>query len=90
MSGTASESHRAGEEARRDTVSSPTRSGTDTRYDALLRYLRGLYVKSPKTQQTTNAAKAPSQSATKPSEPSTEPSAPVSKSSDSNAGSSAS
>ena len=73
MSGTASESHRAGQEARRDTVSSSVRSGTDTRYDAMLRYLRGLYVRSPKTQQTSNAPKPPTQPPIEPSEQPVEP-----------------
>lgn len=73
MNGTASESHRAGEEARRDTISSSGRSGTDTRYDAMLRYLRGLYVRSPKAQQTSNAAKAPSRPPAKPNEQPAEP-----------------
>lgn len=73
MSGTASESHRAGQEARRDTVSNSVRSGTDTRYDAMLRYLRGLYVRSPKTQQTPGVSKAPSQPPVKSSEQPVEP-----------------
>jgi hypothetical protein len=74
VNGTASESHRAGEEARRDTISGSGRSGTDTRYDAMLRYLRGLYVRSPKTQQTSNAPKAPSQPPVRPAQPPAEPS----------------
>jgi len=45
MSGTESESHQAGQEARRDTVGHVTQSGSTSRYDALLRYLRGLYVR---------------------------------------------
>ena len=76
MNGTASESHRAGEEARRGTVSSTGHSGTDTRYDAMLRYLRGLYVRSPKTQNATSVPQTPTQPKTEPGEPPTQPSDP--------------
>lgn len=47
MSGSDTESRKAAGEARRDVVSRAGQSGTANRYDALLRYLRGLYVKAP-------------------------------------------
>jgi hypothetical protein len=50
MSNHETESGRAGHEARQDVVSHAGRpdSSSDRRYDALLRYLRGLYVRPQK------------------------------------------
>ena len=76
MSGTSSDSHRAGAEARRDTVSSTGHSGTDTRYNAMLRYLRGLYVRSPQAPQKASAPKAQSQPKTEPEAPPAETGGP--------------
>ena len=60
MNGTETDSRSAGEEARRDVISRAGQTGTGAHYDALLRYLRGLYVRSPKTttQQTRQAEQA--------------------------------
>lgn len=76
MNGTSAESHRASAEARRETVSSTGHSGTDTRYDAMLRYLRGLYVRSPQATQKPSAPKARSQPKTEPDAPAAEPGEP--------------
>ena len=76
MSGTSAESHRAGAEARRETVSSTGHSGTDTRYNAMLRYLRGLYVRSPQATQKASAPEAQSQPKTGPDTPVAEPGEP--------------
>lgn len=48
MSGNEAESRQAAQEARRDVLSHVGATGTANRYDALLRYLRGLYVRAPK------------------------------------------
>ena len=48
MSGSQAESRKAAGEARRDVVGHVGQPGTANRYDALLRYLRGLYAKAPK------------------------------------------
>jgi len=77
VSGTSSESHHAGTESRRETVSSTGHSGTDTRYNAMLRYLRGLYVRSPQAPQKASAPTAQSQPSTEPEAPATEPDAPA-------------
>ncbi len=45
MNGTESQSRQTGQEARRDVLSRAAQSGSTSRYDALLRYLRGLYVR---------------------------------------------
>ncbi|HZP51321.1 hypothetical protein [Actinocrinis sp.] len=73
MNGTSAESHRAGAEARRETVSSTGHSGTDTRYNAMLRYLRGLYVRSPQAPQKASAPKAQTPPETEPDTPAAEP-----------------
>ncbi len=77
MSGTSSESHHAGTESRRETVSSTGHSGTDTRYNAMLRYLRGLYVRSPQAPQKASAPTAQSQPNTEPDAPAAEPVEPA-------------
>lgn len=41
----------AGKEARRSIVTQQNQSGTGVRHDALLRYLRGLYVRNPQARQ---------------------------------------
>lgn len=47
MSGSEAESRTAAGEARRDILGRVGQPGTANRYDALLRYLRGLYVRAP-------------------------------------------
>ena len=59
MDSTASESHKAGTEARRAAYSHGGHSTTSVRYDALLRYLRGLYVRPEKTSTTTPKQERP-------------------------------
>ena len=76
MSGTSADSHRAGAEARRETVTTTGHSGTDTRYNAMLRYLRGLYVRSPQATQKATAPKAQSEPKTEPEAPAAEPAEP--------------
>jgi hypothetical protein len=49
MSGSETESQKAAGEARRDVLGHVVQPGTGGRYDALLRYLRGLYVREPKS-----------------------------------------
>lgn len=71
MNSTASESHQAGAEARRAAHSHGGHSTTGVRYDALLRYLRGLYVRPERTSTTTVKQERP------PAGPGTATSAPA-------------
>ena len=48
MSDSEAGSRKAAGEARRDVIGRVGHAGTDSRYDAVLRYLRSLYVKAPK------------------------------------------
>lgn len=50
MSSSETESRKAAGEARRDVLGHGGQPGTASRYDAVLRYLRGLYAKAPKEQ----------------------------------------
>lgn len=72
MSGNETESRRAAHEARRDVLGHAGATGTANRHDALLRYLRGLYVRpskehkapeTPKTDPAENGENAESENA---------------------------
>lgn len=56
------ESRKVGGEARRDILGRAGQPGAGSRYDALLRYLRGVYTRPPKeTPQPENPDKDPSE-----------------------------
>lgn len=52
MESTESESRQASGEARRDVLSRGSHPSAGAHYDAVLRYLRGLYVRAPKASVT--------------------------------------
>ncbi len=77
MNSTESESRQASDEARRDILSRGAHPNTGARYDAVLRYLRGLYVRTPKTspeqKQPARPQAGPGTGATTPAGPKPEP-----------------
>ena len=81
MNGSESERHQAGGEARRDVQSRGAHPSAGGHYDALLRYLRGLYVRAPKSATTAQKQAATQAGSgtevTTPTGPKSQPSGPA-------------